>query len=65
MASELLNLLFSFQPDDPAVAKPIDYHRNVRTFIRHLNNVSPAVLSKGADTEQDILQVSIAYLFQT
>jgi COP9 signalosome complex subunit 3 len=70
MSSDLFNVLFSFQPDDPAVLKSnLDYHKRARQFAQQLLNVSAAHFLKGADTPQDVLEVlnpavnTIAYAF--
>ncbi|KAF2195486.1 hypothetical protein K469DRAFT_616181 [Zopfia rhizophila CBS 207.26] len=69
MASDLLNLLFSFQPDLPELQEKLEYDRQARSFVSQLANVSGQHFLKGADTSQDIFEVlnptvnSIAYTY--
>ncbi|KAF2477928.1 uncharacterized protein BDR25DRAFT_275470 [Lindgomyces ingoldianus] len=69
MSSELLSILFSFQPDDVELQQKREYDNQARNFVSTLSNISPQHFLKGADTAQDVLELlnpevnSIAYIY--
>lgn len=59
MSAELANLLLSFQPDAPELKQKLDYHKQSRSFVQEVSNVSGQHFLKGADTSQDVLEVPL------
>ena len=57
MSSELLGILYSFQPDAPEVQLKRDYDLAAREFVGRLSLLNPQQFAKGADTPQDVLEV--------
>ncbi|ORY13308.1 hypothetical protein BCR34DRAFT_481226 [Clohesyomyces aquaticus] len=69
MSSELLNVLFAFQPDDQELQQKREYDSAIRGFVTTVANISPQHFLKGADTPQDVLELlnsevnSVAYIY--
>ncbi|KAF2000546.1 hypothetical protein P154DRAFT_522452 [Amniculicola lignicola CBS 123094] len=69
MSAELLNVLFAFQPDAPALKQKVQYDKAARQFVQQVSNIAPQHFSKGADTPQDVFELldpttnSIAYIY--
>ncbi|KAF2739397.1 hypothetical protein EJ04DRAFT_484181 [Polyplosphaeria fusca] len=69
MSSELLQALWSFQPDSPEVQQKREYDHQARQFRHQVSNISTSHFLKGAETPQDVLEAlnpsvnSIAYIF--
>jgi COP9 signalosome complex subunit 3 len=59
MSAELLNLCLGFQPDAPELKPRLEYNSAAKKFANEAANVSAQHWLKGADTPQDILEVSI------
>jgi COP9 signalosome complex subunit 3 len=59
MSADLLNLLFSFQPDAPEFEQKSAYDTQARQFAHQVSNVSSQHFQKGADTPQDVLEVRL------
>jgi hypothetical protein len=59
MAGELLDQLFSFQPDDPELKHKLTYHSRARNFVNQLNSVPAQRFVRDADTDRDPLQVRL------
>lgn len=57
MSADLLNVLFSFQPDDPELLQKREYDSAIRSFVSTVASISPQHFLKGADTPQDVLEV--------
>jgi COP9 signalosome complex subunit 3 len=57
MSAELLNLLYSFQPEDPELQSNLKYNGAARHFVNQCANVPQQQFNKGAGTSQDILEV--------
>jgi hypothetical protein len=58
MTLELPTLLLQFQPDSEDVKSRQKYDQAAKAFVKQLDNVSALHWSKGADTPQDVLEVS-------
>jgi COP9 signalosome complex subunit 3 len=58
MAVELPALLLQFQPESDEVKSRQKYDQAAKAFVKQLDNVSASHWSKGADTAQDVLEVS-------
>ncbi|KAF2661735.1 hypothetical protein K491DRAFT_586770 [Lophiostoma macrostomum CBS 122681] len=69
MSADLLSLLFSFQPDAEELKQKTAYDTQVQQFIRQVSNVSAQHFQKGAETQQDVLELlnpsvnSISYIY--
>lgn len=60
MSSDVLGLLVSFQPDDPDLKSKREYDVQARRFIDDIvRKISPQAYLRGADTPQDLLEVSL------
>lgn len=58
MAVELPALLLQFQPESEDLKSRQKYDQAAKAFVKQLDNVSASHWSKGADTPQDVLEVS-------
>jgi COP9 signalosome complex subunit 3 len=69
MSSELLAILFQFQPDAPEFQVNRFYDAAARMFVRQVANIDQQHFLKGADTSEDLLDVlnptvnTISYIF--
>jgi COP9 signalosome complex subunit 3 len=69
MSSELLGILFQFQPDAPELQVNRFYDAAARMFVRQVTNIDQQHFLKGADTSEDLLDVlnptvnTISYIF--
>ena len=60
MTAELPTLLQQFQPECEELKSRQKYDQAARQFVKQLDNVSVTHWLKGADTPQDVLEVSEA-----
>jgi hypothetical protein len=61
MAGELLDHLFSFDPNDAEIKNnSLSYHSRARTLVNQLHGIPIQRFNKDADTEQDPLKVCVA-----
>jgi hypothetical protein len=58
MSADLVSILFQFQPDSPELKQKLEYDQQARSFVAQLSNISASHWQKGADTPQDVLEVS-------
>jgi hypothetical protein len=58
MSADLVNILLSFQPESPELKQKLEYDQQARSFVAQLSNISASHWQKGADTPQDVLEVS-------
>lgn len=57
MSAELVSILLQFQPDAPELKQRREYDTAARAFVLQLSNISASHWLKGADTQQDVLEV--------
>jgi COP9 signalosome complex subunit 3 len=58
MAGHLVDSLLSFQPDSPELQPRREYDKAAREFVSNISNIAPSHYLKGADTTNDVLDVS-------
>jgi hypothetical protein len=60
MSADLTTILLQFQPESEELRQRQKYDLAARSFVTQLNNISQSHWLKGADTPQDVLEVSYA-----